>query len=69
QGTGNTPEAQALAKEMAASWAAFAATGNPSTPNLKWSPTDPETNNTMVWDSECRMVNDPDGDARKIILT
>ncbi|MGA2851673.1 MAG: carboxylesterase family protein, partial [Terracidiphilus sp.] len=40
QGTGNTPEAQALAKEMAASWAAFAATGNPSTPNLKWSPTD-----------------------------
>ena len=30
QGTGNTPEAQALAKKMASSWAAFAATGNPS---------------------------------------
>jgi para-nitrobenzyl esterase len=30
QGTGNTPEAKALAKKMAASWAAFAATGNTS---------------------------------------
>src|ERR1700728_2341297 len=49
QGTGNTPEAQALAKKMAASWAAFAATGDPSIPGLKWLPTD--TNKTMVWDN------------------
>jgi len=68
QGTGNTPEAQALAKKMASSWAAFAATGNPNIPGLKWADTDPETNNTMVWDNECRMVNDPEGEARKIIL-
>jgi para-nitrobenzyl esterase len=69
QGTGNTPEAQALAKKMASSWAAFAATGNPNIPGLKWEPTDPETNKTMIWDNECHMVNDPDGEARKIILT
>ena len=69
QGTGNTPEAQALAKKMAASWAEFAATGNPTIPGLKWSPTDPDTNKTMIWDNECRMVNDPEGEARKIILT
>ena len=69
QGTGNTPEAQALAKKMAASWATFAATGNPSIPGLKWEPTDPETNKTMIWDNECRMMDDPDGEARKIILT
>ncbi len=69
QGTGNTPEAQALAKKMAASWAAFAATGNPSIPGLTWQPTDPETNKTMIWDNECRMVADPDSEARKIILT
>ncbi len=69
QGTGNTPEAQALAKKMASSWATFAATGNPSAPGLKWDATDPETNKTMIWDNECRMVNDPDGEARKIILT
>ena len=67
QGTGNTPEAQALARKMASSWAAFAATGNPSLPGLKWEPTDPDTNKTMVWDNECRLVDDPDGEARKII--
>ena len=69
QGTGNTPEAQALAKKMASSWATFAASGNPSIPGLKWEPSDPETNKTMVWDNECRMVNDPDGEARKIIAS
>jgi para-nitrobenzyl esterase len=69
QGTGNTIEAQTLAKKMASSWAAFAATGNPSVPNLKWAPTDPETNKTMIWDNECRMADDPEGEARKIILT
>lgn len=69
QGTGNTPEAQALAKKMAASWAAFAAKGNPSIPGLSWAPTNPETNRTMIWDNECRMVDDPEGEARKIILS
>jgi para-nitrobenzyl esterase len=69
QGTGNTPEAQALAKKMASSWAAFATTGNPSIPGLRWEPTNPETDTTMIWDNECRMVDDPDGEARKIILT
>ena len=67
QGTGNTPEAQALAKKMASAWATFAASGNPSLPGLKWEPTDPDTNKTMVWDNECRMVDDPDAEARKII--
>ncbi|WP_109485606.1 carboxylesterase/lipase family protein [Occallatibacter savannae] len=69
QGTGNTPEAQALAKKMASSWAAFAATGTPGIPGLKWAPTDPEKNGTMIFDNECRMVDDPEGEARKIILT
>ncbi len=69
QGTGNTPEAQALAKKMAASWAAFAATGNPSIPGLRWEPTDPQTNKTMIWDNDCRMVDDPDSEARKIVLS
>jgi len=69
QGTGNTPEAQALAKKMASSWAAFAATGKPSIAGIPWEPTDPETNNTMVWDNNCRMLNDPEAEARKIILS
>ena len=69
QGTGNTPEAHVLAKKMASSWAAFAATGNPSLPGLKWEPTNPETNKTMIWDNECHTVDDPDGEARKIIVS
>jgi para-nitrobenzyl esterase len=49
--------------------AAFAATGNPSISGLKWASTDPESNKTMLWDNECGMVNDPEGEARKIILS
>ena len=69
QGTGNTPEAQALAKKMATAWANFARTGNPSQPGLAWGPTTPEKCQTMVWDNHCRMVDDPEGDIRKIILS
>jgi para-nitrobenzyl esterase len=69
QGTGNTPEARALARKMAASWAAFAAAGDPGIPEMKWTATDPESNKTMIFDNDCRMANDPDGEARKIILT
>ena len=69
QGTGNVPKAQALAAKMASSWATFARTGNPSRPGLTWTPTDPETNKTMIWDNECRMMDDPEGEARKIILS
>jgi para-nitrobenzyl esterase len=69
QGTGNTPEAQRLAKNMAACWAAFAASGQPNIPGIQWEATDPETLKTMLWDNDCRMVNDPEGPARKIILS
>jgi para-nitrobenzyl esterase len=67
-GTGNTPEAQALAKKMASSWATFPAKGNPSLPKLTWQPTDPKTNRTINWDNECRMVDDPEAEGRKILL-
>jgi para-nitrobenzyl esterase len=69
QGTGDTAEARALARKMASTWAAFAATGKPSIPGLRWEPTDPKTNQSMLWDNDCRMANDPEGDARKIILS
>jgi para-nitrobenzyl esterase len=67
QGTGNTPEAQALAKKMATAWAIFARTGNPSQPGLNWAPSDADRCQTMVFDNQCRMVDDPDGDVRKIL--
>lgn len=69
QGTGNTPEAQSVARRMASSWAKFAATGKPSVEGVSWQPTNPDTNPTMIFDNECRMVDDPDGNARKILLS
>ena len=50
-------------------WANFARTGNPSQPGLTWTPTDPDSNRTMVWDNERRMVDDPEGEVRKILLS
>jgi para-nitrobenzyl esterase len=67
QGTGNTPEAQALAKKMATAWANFARTGNPSQPGLAWTPADPTRWQTMVFDNNCQMVDDPEGEIRKIL--
>ena len=69
QGTGNGPEAQALAKKMATAWANFARTGNPSQPGLPWPAFTPERCATMVFDDACRMVDDPDGEARKLLLS
>jgi para-nitrobenzyl esterase len=67
QGTGNTPKAQALAKKMAAAWANFARTGNPSQRGLTWTPFDPVRCPTMVFDNVCRVVDDPEGEVRKIL--
>ncbi len=69
QGTGNTPEAQRLAHRMATAWASFARSGNPSQPGLIWAPTDPMRCQTMVFDNECRMVDDPEGEVRRILLS
>jgi len=67
QGTGNTPEAQKLAKKMATAWANFAHTGNPSQSGLTWASFEPVQCPTMVFDNKCRMVNDPEGEVRKIL--
>jgi para-nitrobenzyl esterase len=68
QGTGDTPEAQALAKNMAGAWATFAKTGNPSQSNLPWTAFEPDKCPTMVFDNKCRIENDPEGEVRKILL-
>jgi len=69
QGTGNTQEAQALAKKMATAWANFAASGNPGQPGLSWPAADRGNMQTMVFDNHCRTVNDPDGTVRQILLS
>jgi para-nitrobenzyl esterase len=69
QGTGNGPDAQALARRMASAWASFARTGTPTQPGLPWPAFTPDRCETMVFDNDCRMVDDPDGEARKILLS
>ena len=68
QGTGNTMDAQLLARKMATAWANHAKTGNPSQTGLIWTPFEPAKCPTMVWDNDSRVVNDPEGDLRKILL-
>ncbi len=69
EGTGNTQEAQALAKTMATAWANFARTGNPSQSDPAWKPFEPVRCPTMVFDNVCRMMDDPEGEVRKIMLS
>lgn len=68
QGTGDTREARALATKCARSFANFARTGNPSQPGLAWAATDPTRCQTMVFDDRSRMVDDPEGDVRRLLL-
>ena len=69
QGTGNTPQAQELATRMSTAWANFAATGNPNQPGLPWTPSDPTRVQTMIFDNDCGMADDPERDVRKILLS
>jgi para-nitrobenzyl esterase len=58
--TGNGPDRAALAARMAAAWTAFARTGNPNHKGLpEWRPFDSTKRATMIFDTECRAVDDP----------
>jgi para-nitrobenzyl esterase len=68
QGTGDTPEAQALAKKMARAWSNFAHVGNPGQPGLDWTASDPQKCQTLVFDDQCGMKDDPEGAVRRILI-
>jgi para-nitrobenzyl esterase len=59
------PEAQALADQTSAAWVAFARTGDPNTATLpRWPAYSAATRDTMLFNNECRVVPDPDREAR-----
>lgn len=59
--------AQALADRVSRTWATFARTGNPSNDLLPaWPAYDTRTRATMVFNDECRVVNDPDAEVRPL---
>ena len=66
--TGKGQDRYALADRMAKAWVAFARTGNPNHAGLpKWGAFDTKTRTTMIFDKECRVVNDPHGAEQKLL--
>ncbi len=64
---GDLKNAQPLADVMNEAWVSFARTGIPSCKNLpEWKPYNIHERATMIFDNECRLINDPDGERRKI---
>jgi para-nitrobenzyl esterase len=57
---GGAPERYELAAKMSGAWAAFARTGNPNHKGLPhWAPFNTAQRATMIFNKECRAVNDP----------
>jgi para-nitrobenzyl esterase len=56
---GNEPARVALSEKMSRTWLAFAHTGNPNNPAIPHWPSYSNHRPTMIFDNECRVVNDP----------
>jgi para-nitrobenzyl esterase len=65
---GSDPQMQTLAKVVSETWVAFARTGNPNHSSLPhWPAYDAEKRATMTFNTPCKVVNDLDGEVRKIL--
>jgi para-nitrobenzyl esterase len=65
--TGGAPGRHRLATAMNAAWLAFATSGDPATPLLPdWPRYQAPSRATMIFDAECRLMDDPDGAIRGI---
>jgi para-nitrobenzyl esterase len=57
---GNGPDRHALADRMSSAWVAFARSGNPNHKGLPaWKPFTADGRATMIFNNECRAVDDP----------
>jgi para-nitrobenzyl esterase len=64
--TGEGPERAALAENMSEAWLAFARDGRPGYRGLpSWPAYDLDDRATMIFDTECRVENDPGGEVRR----
>lgn len=63
--TCDLPECYTLAARMSEAWLAFARNGDPNHAELPtWPAYDTETRATMLFDNDCTVVHDPDGEER-----
>ncbi len=66
--TGSGQDRYLLAERMSTAWVAFARTGNPNHKGLpNWKPFESSHRSTMIFDRECRLVDDPNG-AERLLL-
>jgi len=66
--TGMGVDRYALADKMSAAWAAFARTGNPNHKGLpNWPKFNAAERATMIFNNQCKVVNDPNGEERKAL--
>lgn len=62
---GDSPERHELAARMSGAWISFARHGDPNHEGLpRWPTYDPEKRATMIFNSECRIENDPAAEER-----
>jgi para-nitrobenzyl esterase len=62
---GTGADLQPLADKLSGAWTAFARSGNPNLAGLpNWPAYDPGTRATMIFNNECKVVNDPGKDER-----
>jgi para-nitrobenzyl esterase len=67
---GTGADLQPLADKVSSAWVAFARTGNPNHAGLpNWPPYDTSTRATMIFNDECKVVNDPGKDERLAITS
>ena len=68
--SGGGPRASALADKMSDAWIQFARSGDPNNPKLPdWPRYDVNRRATMVFDDQCKVVDDPDGEIRHLWST
>ncbi|HMF96278.1 MAG TPA: carboxylesterase family protein [Vicinamibacterales bacterium] len=66
---GDGQDRYALAEKMSSAWVAFARSGNPNTKLLPpWDPFTADKRATMIFNNECRAVNDPYREERLAIV-
>lgn len=62
------PSTQHVADVMRAAWQAFAAKGDPSEPSLSWARYETDTRQTMIFDTNPMLQNDPEREKREAVL-
>jgi len=66
--TGSGKDRYELATRMSTAWVAFARTGDPNHPGLpNWAPYDNTRRATMIFDRECKLVDDPHGTEQRLL--